>query len=300
MTSGRPTRPDRRELALVVNPSAGGGRAGGAVERVVTRLRAGHTIVRVISGATAEETAQRVAAEVASGTPTLVALGGDGLVNLTLQASAGTDTILGVIPMGSGNDIGRAIGLKPNDAMAAVDVVLAGRARRIDLGRASQRWFAGVLSAGFDSAVNQRANTLRWPRGRARYNVAIAAELAAFDPLPYVLDLDGRQLETEALVVAVGNGPTYGGGMRVCPAARLDDGLFDIMVLRPVSTATFVRLFPRVYSGTHVNHSAVEVHRARRVSVSAPAGTAYADGELVASLPVTCEVVPGAARVLVP
>jgi diacylglycerol kinase (ATP) len=148
--------------------------------------------------------------------------------------------------------------------------------------------------------VNERANRMSWPRGRARYNVAIAAELRTFRPVPFVLELDGQRWETEAMLVAVGNGASYGGGMKVCPGARMDDGLFDVTVLGPVSKLEFVRVFPRVYSGSHVDHPAVTVRRAKAVSLAAVGVTAYADGERVAMLPVTCDVVPGALQVLAP
>jgi diacylglycerol kinase (ATP) len=128
----------------------------------------------------------------------------------------------------------------------------------------------------------------------------MAAELRTFRAQPFVLDLDGERVETEAMLVAIANGPSYGGGMRVCPDAQLDDGLFDVMVLRPVSKLTFVRIFPQVYSGRHVRHPAVTIHRARHVSVSAPGATAYADGERLGLLPISCHAVSGAVQMLVP
>jgi diacylglycerol kinase (ATP) len=148
--------------------------------------------------------------------------------------------------------------------------------------------------------VNERANRMSWPRGRSRYNLAIAAELRTFRPVPFVLELDGERWETEAMLVAVGNGVSYGGGMKVCPGALMDDGLFDVTVLGPVSKFEFVRVFPQVYSGAHVSHPAVTVRQARSVSLAAAGVTAYADGERVALLPLTCDVVPGALHVLAP
>jgi diacylglycerol kinase (ATP) len=175
--------------------------------------------------------------------------------------------------------------------------VLAGTTRAVDLGRADGRWFAGVLGSGFDSMVNERANRMSWPTGRSRYNLAILAELRVFRPVPFVLELDGERWETEAMLVAVGNGSSYGGGMRVCPDARLDDGLLDVTVLGPISKPEFLRVFPSVYKGTHVHHRAVTVRRARTVVLSSPGVTAYADGERVAALPVRCDAVPAALQV---
>ena len=154
-----------------------------------------------------------------------------------------------------------------------------------------------MLGSGFDSMVNERANRMTWPRGRSRYNLAILAELRTFRPVPFVLDFEGETWHTEAMLVAVGNGSSYGGGMRVCPGARLDDGLLDVTVLGPISKPEFIRVFPTVYKGTHVNHPAVRVRRTRSVTLRADGVTAYADGERLSVLPLTCDSVPGALTV---
>ena len=155
-----------------------------------------------------------------------------------------------------------------------------------------------MLAAGFDAVVNERANTWRWPKGQMRYNLAILRELPLFRAIPYVLDLDGRRLETEAMLVAVGNGPSYGGGMKVTPDAAFDDGLLDVLVLHRISTPEFLRVFPKVFKGAHASHPAVEILRARTVRLEAPGIVAYADGERFAPLPLTVEAVPGALTVL--
>ncbi len=235
-----------------------------------------------------------------SGADALVVVGGDGMVHLALQALAGTDLPLGVIPAGSGNDFARELRLPLTDPVAAAEVVVAGHERAVDLGRAGEQWFAGVVAAGFDARVNDRANRMRWPSGRLRYNLAMLAELGVFRPVPYVLELDGEVWETSAMLVAIGNSTCYGGGMRVTPGALLDDSLLDVMVVKPISKARFLMVFPKVYSGTHVQLPYVEVRRARQLRVEAPGITAYADGERLGPLPQKFEAVPAAARVLVP
>ena len=156
----------------------------------------------------------------------------------------------------------------------------------------------GVLAAGFDAIVNERANQWRWPRGPMRYNLAVLRELPVFRPIPYVLELDGRRMETEAMLVAVGNGPAYGGGMRVTPDASFDDGLLDVLILHGISTLEFLRVFPRVFKGTHTSHPAVEIVRAATVRLEATGIVGYADGERFGALPMTLEAVPGALTVL--
>lgn len=281
-----------RRIAVLVNPTSGKGRGARLMHPVAEALRAAGLAADVVVGRDGDEAFDRLRDRVAEGVDGVVAVGGDGLVNIALQVVGGTGVPLGIVPAGTGNDIARGLGLVPHDAAAATALVVGGRTRAIDLGRANGRWFGGVLGSGFDSMVNERANRMSWPSGRSRYNLAILAELRTFRPIPYVLDLDGEKVETAAMLVAVGNGRSYGGGMLVTPDAQLDDGLLDVTVLGPISKPEFVRVFPTVYKGTHVNHPAVTVRRARSVTLHADGVTAYADGERVAVLPVTCDAVP--------
>jgi diacylglycerol kinase (ATP) len=289
-----------REIALLVNPTSGKGRGARLVEPVTERLRSLGASVDVVIGRDADEAFDNVRNRVAAGVDAVVALGGDGLVNMALQVVAGTAVPLGVVPAGTGNDFARGLGLSLTDPLAAVDYLARGEARQVDLGRVAGRWFGGVLGSGFDSMVNERANRMSWPRGRARYNLAMLAELRTFRPVPFELILDDEVWTTEAMLVAVGNSASYGGGMKVCPDASLEDGLLDVMALGPISKLEFIRVFPKVYKGTHVNHPAVTVKRARVVSLAAHGVTAYADGERVAMLPLSCEAVAKALHVLAP
>jgi diacylglycerol kinase (ATP) len=289
-----------REIALLVNPTAGRGRGARAGREVAGRLHdAGHA-VRQLIGRDVSESQDMAREAVAQGTDALVVVGGDGMVHLGLQAVGGTEVPFGVVPAGSGNDFARAIGVPLRDTAAAASIVVAGAERRIDLGRMGDQWFAGVVAAGFDARVNDRANRMRWPRGRMRYNAAMLVELGVFHPVPYLLDLDGDAWETSAMLVTIGNIPSYGGGMRVTPGAILDDGLLDIMIVKPLSKARFLTVFPRVYTGSHVDLPFVEIRRAKQARIDAPGITAYADGERLGPLPQTFEAVPAALRVLVP
>jgi diacylglycerol kinase (ATP) len=289
------------EIAVLVNPAARGGRSRGLLAPVLDRLRQTGAEVSVILGDSAEDALERACTAVAEGPDALVAFGGDGLVHLAVQAVAGTDVPLGIIPAGTGNDIAAALGLPARDAPAAAGVVLGGRVRAVDAVRVGEdEWFAGVLCCGFDSRVNERANRLTWPPGMAKYLVALVEELRDFTPIPFRIDLDGEVVEVEAMLVAVGNTRSYGAGMKVCPGALPDDGLLDVTILGAVPKGRFLRAFPSVYRGTHVDHPAVTIRRARRVALEAPGVVAYADGERIGPVPLVCEVVPGALRVLVP
>ncbi|MEV0349711.1 YegS/Rv2252/BmrU family lipid kinase [Nonomuraea sp. NPDC050680] len=291
------------QLVLLVNPAARGGRTVRLLGPVARRLRAGGAEVSVIVGDSAADALERACAAVAERPDALVAFGGDGLVHLAVQAVAGTDVPLGIIPAGTGNDIATSLGVPPKDPIAAARTVLRGRSRLVDAARVraggADELFAGVVCCGFDSRVNERANGLTWPPGMAKYLLATVQELRRFRPIPFRLTFDdGEPIEREAMLVAVGNTSSYGAGMRVCPDARPDDGLLDVMILEAVSTAEFVRVFPSVYRGSHVRHEAVSVRRVRSVRLEAPDVVAYADGERIGPSPVTCEIQPGALRVI--
>jgi len=266
-------------------------------------LRAGGANVAILVGRDAEDASALARQAVSDGVDAVVALGGDGMVHLALNVIAGTSTALGIVPAGTGNDLANTLGLPTKDPVAAAGVV-ADRLRDnaatpMDAIRVGEKWFGAVMGCGFDSRVNDRANRMSWPKGQMRYNLAILAELPGFKPLPFRLVIDGGEVwETDAMLVAIGNGKSYGAGMMVLPDADVHDGLLDVMVLGPVSKPEFLRTFPKVFKGTHVTHPAVTVRKAKSIEVSSPGVTAYADGEYLADLPIRCECIPGAVRIL--
>lgn len=293
------------EITLFVNPTAGRGRGARAALPAASALRDAGFAVRTVLGDDPQDALARARAAIEEGTGALIAVGGDGMANLALQAVVGTGTPFGLVAAGTGNDFARALGMPLRDPAAAgrmiADALRCGRVRDVDLGRIGEHWFGAVLASGFDSRVNDRGNRMRLPLGRLKYDVAMVAELAAFRPLPYRITLDGGEVrEVEATLVAVGNGPSYGGGMRICPGADLTDGLFDVTVVGECSRATLLRVYPRVYRGTHVGHPAITVLRAASVELAAEDVTGYADGEPVGPLPLTARCVPGALRVVGP
>jgi len=287
-----------RQIALLTNPASGKGRGRRTAAIALPRLREAGFGVRELEGRDADEALDLAREVVADELEALVVCGGDGMVHVAVQALAGSRTALGVIPAGTGNDVARALGVPRNDPQLAADVVIASRVREVDLAQVGPTYFVSVLATGFDSLVNDRANAMRWPRGQMRYNLATLAELRAFEPLPYVLELDGRPRSLEAMLVAVGNGPSYGGGLRIAHGASIDDGMLDVVIIRPMSKGKLVRTYPQLFSGRHVEMPEFEHHRVREVSVSAPGIVAYADGERIGPLPLTVRVAPRALRVL--
>ncbi|GAA5034585.1 diacylglycerol kinase [Terrabacter aeriphilus] len=292
-------------VALIVNPTSGKGIGRQLGERTRALLQAaGHEVLDACGG-DYRQARERGLEAVAAGVETVLVVGGDGMVHLGVNLCAQSSSRLAVVAAGTGNDFARNLGLPVHDPAAAVDLLARGRTREVDLGRvrhgtAGERWFGGVLGAGFDAVVNARAQRMTWPRGQMRYNLAVLRELPVFRPIPYVVEIDGRRIETRAMLVAVANTTSFGGGMRVCPEADVADGLFDVLVVHALSVPAFLRVFPKVYSGTHTTHPAVEIHRGRRVRLEASGIHSQADGETFADLPIDAEVVPGALRVVTP
>jgi diacylglycerol kinase (ATP) len=289
-----------RQIALLTNPTSGKGKGRRTAAIALPRLKEAGFEVRELVGHDAAEALDLARQAVADGVESLVVCGGDGMVHLAVQVVAGTGTNLGIIPGGTGNDVARYFDIPRNDPQAAADIVVGSRVRSVDLARAGATYFVTVMAAGFDSKVNERANAMTWPRGQMRYNLATLAELRVFQPLPYTLVLDGEEHRLDAMLVAVGNGASFGGGLRITEGAELDDGLLDVVVIRPMSKRKLVASYPRLFTGTIAQIPEYEHHLVKEVTVAAPGVVAYADGERIGALPLTVEVAPGALRVLVP
>jgi diacylglycerol kinase (ATP) len=293
------------QVTVLTNPASGHGNAPHAAEKAIARLqRRGIDVVEIV-GTDAEHARRLLDSALDRGTDALMVVGGDGVIADALQALAGTDIPLGIIPAGTGNDHAREYALPTNDPAAAADVVADGWTETVDLGRIRDhngvtKWFGTVAAAGFDSLVTDRANRMRWPRGRMRYNLAMLAELSRLRLLPFRLVLDGREeIATDLTLAAFGNTRSYGGGMLICPNANHADGQLDITMVHSASRTRLIRLFPTVYKGTHVGLDEVTTARATCVDVESPGINAYADGEFACALPAEISAVPGALRVLV-
>lgn len=288
---------------LIVNPHSGRGAAARVAGAVADTLR---TAVPGLTATVTDDAAGtcRLAALAAQrGDEVLAVLGGDGTAHLAAQAVAGTGTALAVLPSGTGNDLAAALSIPTDPVDAArhvAEALRSGRRRRIDLGRVEGgSCFSTVLCTGFDAAVNARANAMRWPSGPRRYDLAVLAELAALTPRRVRVNSEGSEVTLEATLVAVGNGPTYGGGLRICPDAKLDDGRLDVIVIAAVSRRRLLRVFPRLRAGRHIDEPEVTLLRGQSVHIDGDHGwPVYADGEPQGTLPVTVRCEPGALTVV--
>ena len=281
---------------LMINPTSGGGKGRVIGERVTRFLNASEMEYSDISGTSFESATSNLRSALDGTKVTgVIIVGGDGLVHLAIQELAGTEIPLLVIPGGTGNDFARALGL-PLDAPEQILASCLNRhPRKIDLGKVNDKYFAAILSTGFDSLVNERANRMRFIRGQIKYTISILLELPFFKPRTYRFSVDSLEFTTKAMLIAIANSPSYGGGMLVAPDARFDDGSFDVVILGPVSKLEFLKVFPKVFTGRHITHPAVKVMRGRAIKVEADA-VAYADGERIGELPITAEVASGALR----
>jgi diacylglycerol kinase (ATP) len=293
-------------VTVLTNPASGHGNAPHAAERAVARFQQRGVDVVGIVGTDAAHASRLVQEALDRGTDALVVAGGDGVISLALQSLANSGIPLGIIAAGTGNDHAREYRLPTGDPEAAADVIADGHTETVDLGcitagDGTQRWFGTVVAAGFDSLVSDRANRMRWPHGRMRYNVAMVAELSKLRRLPFRLTFDGgEELHRDLTFVAVGNTRSYGGGMLICPDADHGDGKLDVTMVASDSRTRLVRLFPTVFKGTHVGLDAVTTARVGTLTIDSPGINAYADGDFACPLPAEISAVPRALRILTP
>ena len=312
-------------IALIANPTSGRGRHGGAAHVAITALiTAGHDVV-VAHGSSYSESRANASAllERDGGLDALVVVGGDGTVHLGLDVVATTGVPLGIVAVGTGNDIARHLRLPRRDVTASVAVIDAalrgeGRVARLDAVHATRpdgspvpeehEWSLAVVSAGLDAAVNARANTLTWPAGEGRYLRAVLGELAGLEPYGYRLTTDSGTWEGAALLVAAANTRYIGGGMDLSPRADAADGLLDVLRLDPVGRVRLLGLLARIFSGAHLGDPAVHLERSRVLTIEALSPRAglrappcpMADGEAVAGPPLRLEAVRDVVSVLLP
>jgi len=288
-----------RPVRLIVNPAAGAGRAAKLLPGVEAALRS-HGIVFRVDRTKSIEHARELAREALAAGELAAAMGGDGLAGAVAGEFKGADGVMALLPGGRGNDLARKLGIG-HDPVAAVDVLAAGRERRIDVAEAGGRTYVGILSAGFDSRVNEIANGTRLPLGTLVYAYGALRALASWKPARWEVTIDGAEHSFTGYAVAVSNSGVFGGGMWLVPDARLDDGLLDVVFTEDRPRAGYLRGLTKVFKGEHVHEPGFRILHGREVTFRADrAFTAYADGDPIGELPTTIRVVAGALRVIVP
>ncbi len=295
-------------VCLIVNPSAGGGRALRAAPAVHSALQASGVGVRRVDTCDVGH-ARELVREAAVRGETVAVLSGDGLVGVAAdELRAVPGAVLAVLPGGRGNDLARVLEL-PGDPVVAAEAMAAGRPRSLDLGvvteqreGAAGRAFVGIASAGFDSDANRIANEAPAWLGGLVYAYGALRALLSWRPARFELELDGGERHTlTGYSVAVANSRAYGGGMYLAPEAMLDDGMLDVVVCEATSRWRFLAMLPRVFKGTHVELPEVRTFRTRELTVAAERPfVMYADGDPIGTLPVRVSALPAAVTVLAP
>jgi YegS/Rv2252/BmrU family lipid kinase len=286
-------------VCLIVNPHAGGGRAMRLLPAVEAALRGMGRAFRVEPTVSMEH-ARELARGARDAGEIVAAMGGDGITGAVAGELRGGAGVLAVLPGGRGNDFARKLGI-PSDPVQACELLHSGIERRVDLAEAAGVAYLGILSAGFDSDVNEIANTTRLPLGSNVYVYGVLRAIAGWKRAGWSVSVDGEELAFDGYSVAVSNSGVFGGGMYLVPDASVDDGLLDVLVIRDQSKAAYLRGLPRVFKGTHLQDPAVTLLRGREITFRADRPfTAFADGDPVAPLPLTVRVLPGALRVVTP
>lgn len=299
-------------VTIVVNPRSGRGLADRSLPKVRARLQAGlpDSYIRIVRTRSYADAREQARAAVARSTPAqagerpdlLVMMGGDGMASLGLNACAGTHVQLGIIPTGTGDDFARGVGI-PRTLDKAVEAIIAGRTRTIDLALVEgeltdgedRRYVGSIVSTGYDAKVNYRVNHARI----RSYAWALLTEMAELRPLNYRLIVDGEVMQIRAVLVAVGNAGYAGGGVHLCPAADVSDGLLDVTLIGPVGRWTLIRLFPLLFRNGFVQHPEITQLRAREVIVDGDGLTPMADGEELGAAPVRVSCQPGVLTIVV-
>lgn len=292
-------------IAVLSNPFAGKGRGEQAAAAAIARLRHEGAQIRTYAGTSAAQTAELAAQALREDPAALVVVGGDGTLSGILSEVTAHSVPVVLVAAGTGNDLARALKLPRDDPGAAAVLALQGVPRVVDVGEVHSvlgtRLFLTVAALGFDAKVSDRTNRLRWPRGVLRYYLALVIELLRLRPVAFRVSVDGEALhDAPGTLIAVGNTASYGGGMPVCAGAAADDGMLDIVHVRPLTRLRLIRLFPLLLQGRHLTRPEVSHRRARRVEVAAPDLVVYADGERVGAGTCTIDLWAGALTVMVP
>jgi YegS/Rv2252/BmrU family lipid kinase len=286
-------------LALLVNPASAGGKTLRLLPQVEQALDARRTVFRVQRTKGLAHGAEQAQLAVEAGEVPVV-MSGDGLVGAVGGALAGSETPIGILPGGRGNDLARVLGI-PSEPERAVATLFSGHSRRIDVGEANGERFLGIVSVGFDSEANRLANETHFLRGNLVYAYAALRTLLGWKPARFTIRVDDQRIRLTGYSISVANSKAFGGGMYIAPDAELDDGEFDIIAVGDVGKLRFVSNLPKVFKGTHVDADEVRVFRAPHLELSASKPfPVYADGEHLTDLPASLRVLPHALSVLVP
>ena len=283
------------KVSLLVNPLAGKGKATSIAKELIDFLNELNAEVDLLVPENRDEVIAAASDAINSGIDRLIAVGGDGLIHQAVNALANTDTPLGIIPVGTGNDFARSLGLNSGDLFEQTKKAMAPPIE-IDLIKCGSNYVTTSAICGFPAAVNLRANNLRFPKGSSSYTFATLIELPLMSPASYKLKLNSESLEIKAAAVIVANSAYFGGGMKICPDAETSDGLLDVCIIGDVGKFDLLRSFLKVRTGDHVDHPKVSIYKASEIEITGT-GIIRGDGEQLGELPAKITLQRGAIKV---
>lgn len=288
-------------MKIVANPRAGRGSGAESLRKLKELVRMRGIACEVIE-TTRPGQAEEIAEDFARrGSDRVVVMGGDGTITEAVNGVVNTPAQLGLISVGTGNDLARSLGLPYNDVAASLEVILSGSAQAIDVGCDGGRCFVSALGVGYPALVAEETNRMLWLRGPAAFFLSVYKALRRLEAFPVEIVLDDRELRLDCSAILVHNTPYTGGGLKMAPAARCDDGFFDVVVIDSIGKLDLMLNFPKVYRGRHLEHPSFSVYRSRRVKIDSEGQILkMADGDVCGSLPVDARMMAAALKVILP
>ena len=280
---------------LVLNRHSGKGQIDKKLQEFIGLCKLNKITYEIIDQDTPKQTETLLRSKLGQGTfNAVIAFGGDGLVSLCLQYLGESSIGFSVVPTGTGNDFARSIGTFGKSISQIFRTIYATEKVKLDLAlvanKNSKRYFMQVLSVGFDASVNEYANQMRWPKGKIKYTIAMLRLLPRARNLDLTIISQKQVLQVKSMLIAVANGSTYGGGMKILPDASYSDGMLDLLYVDPVSKLTLLSIFPRVFKGSHINHPAVHILKGEKFELKGNTKS-FADGEFIGELPLEISVI---------
>lgn len=290
-------------MLAIVNPTAGNGKAGHLGHDLPARFAAAGIDLHVAITQWAGHGTQLAEEAVAQDWDGVVAVGGDGTVHEVVNGLGDAPIPLGILPVGTGNDFARALGI-PKNLNQCIEVIAAGHRRRVDLGEINGRRYVQVAGIGFDAQVAAAvtAHRQRLPGGGVLpYLWGILQQMVSYRNSLLTITIDGKTHQQPTLLIAAGNARFYAGGLKICPHAEIDDAMLDVCIVGDLTHLQRLNVLARVFSGSHIQHPSVSYHKATDIRVEGPSHLLIqADGQIIGHLPAHIRVIPRAIDVFAP
>lgn len=290
------------KILVFINPASAGGKALEAKEKIRAYLSGSGLVCKIHITSSLKDMIWNIKAHIASDFEYFVGAGGDGTSHYLVNVLANTDKKIGIIPLGSGNDIAMNLGI-PLDVEKSCKVIRSRKTKKLDLGLINDKYYyLCIAGSGFDSQVNNLANNTLFPfKGPLKYSYSVYKTLVTFRPQKFTFSYDGKERNLQGMMIAVSNMPGYGGGMKITPDASPESGVFDICVIKRMSKLHFIQVFPKVFEGKHTSDPNVEIFKADKLALDSEYNfSVFADGEYTCKLPATFKIAPRKINFLVP